>query len=103
MPAQTVLDMATLGSATALDWTGLGVLAPGHPADFIALDLSSPNLQPLHNPVSQLVYAASGLEVVLSMVEGRILYRNGCFSGLDYPHLLREMEKIRTWVLKACG
>jgi 5-methylthioadenosine/S-adenosylhomocysteine deaminase len=103
MPAQTVLDMATLGSAAALDWSGLGVLAPGHPADLIALDLSCPNLQPLHNPVSQLVYAASGLEVVLSMVDGRIIYRNGRFSGLDYPQLLREMKKIRAWVLKACA
>jgi 5-methylthioadenosine/S-adenosylhomocysteine deaminase len=103
MPAQTVLDMATLGSAAALDWTGLGLLAPGHPADLIALDLSSPNLQPFYNPASQLVYAASGFEVILSMVEGRILYRNGRFTGLDYPLLLREMEKIRAWTLRAYG
>jgi 5-methylthioadenosine/S-adenosylhomocysteine deaminase len=103
MPAQTVLDTATLGSAAALDWPGLGVLAPGCPADCIALDLSSPNLQPLYNPVSQAVYAASGFEVILSMVGGRVLYRNGRFAGIDYPLLLREMEKIRTWVLRARG
>ncbi|MDR2076976.1 MAG: amidohydrolase [Desulfovibrio sp.] len=103
MPAQTVLDMATLGSAAALGWTGLGRLAPGCPADLIALDLSSPNLQPLYNPASQLVYAASGFEVILSMVEGRILYQNGRFTGLDYPLLLREMEKIMAWVLRARG
>ncbi|MDR1359991.1 MAG: amidohydrolase [Deltaproteobacteria bacterium] len=101
MPARTVLDRATLGSAAALDWTGLGVLAPGRPADLIALDLSSPNLQPVYNPASQLVYAASGLEVVFSMVEGRVLYHNGRFSGLDYPLLLREMEKVKAWVLQA--
>jgi 5-methylthioadenosine/S-adenosylhomocysteine deaminase len=103
MPAQTVLDMATLGSAAALDWPDLGVLAPGRPADLIALDLSSPNLQPLYNPASQSVYAASGFEVILSMVEGRVLYLNGRFAELDYPLLLREMEKIRAWVLRARG
>ena len=103
MPAQTVLDMATLGSAAALDRPELGVLAPGRPADCIALDLSSPNMQPLYNPVSQSVYAASGFEVILSMVEGRVLYRNGCFADLDYPLLLREMEKLKAWVLRARG
>ncbi|MDR2161612.1 MAG: amidohydrolase [Desulfovibrio sp.] len=101
LPAQTVLDMATLGSAQALHWEDLGVLAPGRPADLIALDLSSPGLQPLYSPFSHLVYAASGLEVRLAVVEGRILYQDGHFFSLDYPALLKETDKIRSWVLRA--
>jgi Cytosine deaminase and related metal-dependent hydrolases len=99
-PAGTVLDMATLGSAAALSWPELGRLVPGAPADIIALDLSSPNLQPLYEPVSHLVYAASGHEVCFSMVAGEVLFHNGAFTRLDYQSLLGEAEKLKQWVLR---
>ena len=68
LPATRVLDMATLGGAAALHDARLGSLAPGKAADCVALDLASPNLQPLYNVVSQTVYAATGLETRLTMV-----------------------------------
>ena len=97
-PAATVLDMATLGSAAAIAWPELGKLTPGGPADVIALDLDSPNLQPMYSPVSHLVYAASGHEVKFSMVGGEVLYHDGAYTRLDYPALLEEAEKMRHWV-----
>ncbi|MDR2893441.1 MAG: amidohydrolase [Deltaproteobacteria bacterium] len=100
MPAQTVLNLATLGGAEALHWPGLGQLAQNGPADLIALDLNAPNLTPFNDPVSHLVYAASGHEVILSMVDGRVLYENGNFLSLDYPALIKEVEDIRIWLKK---
>ncbi len=102
-PAQTVLDMATRGSAAALHWDGLGTLTVGGPADLIALDLDAPNLQPLYNPVSHLVYAASGHEVCFSMVNGETLYHNGHFLQIDYPTVLDEIKKLQQWVLRKRG
>ncbi|MDR0339742.1 MAG: amidohydrolase [Desulfovibrio sp.] len=96
-PAQIVLDMATLGGAKALGLEGLGRITPGAPADMIALDLSSPNLQPLYRPVSHLVYAASGHEVMMTMVDGRPLYHNGQWLTIDYPLLLKEAAKLKKW------
>lgn len=98
-PADAVLDMATRGSAAALDWPELGRIIPGAPADLIALDLTAPNLQPMYNPVSHLVYAASGHEVRFSMVNGKMLYKDGDFYSLDYPLLLSEARKLKKWVL----
>ena len=97
-PAQTVFDMATLGGAAALNWPELGRLVPGAPADMVALDLDSPNWQPLYNPISHLVYAASGHEVRMTMVEGKIVYQDGTYHTLDYALLLREARKLRKWV-----
>lgn len=102
-PAQTVLDMATLGGAAALHWPGLGQLAPGCPADLTALDLAAPNLQPLYNPVSHLVYAATGHEVRLTMVAGEVLYQDGRFTRFDYPALLAHIRDVRRWVLGRLG
>lgn len=100
LPAQSVLDLATLGGAHAMQQPRLGRLALDAPADLIALDLNEPNLQPLYHPVSHIVYAATGMEVRLSMVGGEVLYNNGVFSRLDYPALLQEVADIRRWVLK---
>ena len=66
MPARAVLDMATRGGAAAMGGDG-GVLAVGRAADCIALDLSAPNMQPLFNAASHAVYAATGMEVALTM------------------------------------
>lgn len=103
LPAQTVLDMATVNGGKALCWPELGSLAPGGPADLTALDLRSPNLAPLADgasPASHLVYAATGHEVFLTMVDGKILYDNGSFTSMDYDGVLREAQEICNWLQK---
>lgn len=97
--AQEVLDMATLGGAAAFD-APLGRLEPGAAADFIALDLDSPNLRPMYNPVSHAVYAATGAEVRLTVVAGRILYQDGRFTTFDYEALCREIDAVRDFVVR---
>lgn len=99
LPAQAALDMATLGGAAAFGNARFGRIEPGAPADIIGLDLRAPNMQPLYNPVSQVVYAASGHECRLTMVAGEILYQDGKFSRFDYSALLREAAVLRAFVL----
>ncbi len=103
LPAQRVLDMATLGGAAALHRPGLGGLTVGGPADLTALDLTAPNLQPLYAPVSHLVYAATGMEVGLTMVGGEILYQDGVFTRFNYSDLCAAVRDVRDWVLRRAG
>ncbi|EPR30460.1 5-methylthioadenosine/S-adenosylhomocysteine deaminase [Alkalidesulfovibrio alkalitolerans DSM 16529] len=95
---KSVLDMATIGSAHALRLPGLGRIAAGFRADMCALDMSCPNLMPLHDPVSQAVYAATGGEVRLTMVNGRVLYMDGRFLALDHEALVEEARDVAAWV-----
>jgi 5-methylthioadenosine/S-adenosylhomocysteine deaminase len=100
LPAAKALEMATLGGARALGLEGrIGSLVPGKQADVIAVDLARPSLQPLYNPISQLVYAASGAEVTHSWVAGRCLLRERRLTTLDLDDLLARSaawaEKIR--------
>ena len=97
--AQEVLDMATLGGAAAFD-APLGRLEPGAAADFIALDLDCPNLRPMYNPVSHAVYAATGAEVRLTVVAGRILYQDGRCTTFDDEALCREIDAVRDCVVR---
>lgn len=98
--AQRSLDMATRGGAAALHDPTVGSLAPGMKADLCALSLTEPNMQPVHHIVSNIVYAASGMENRLTMVNGRILFREGDFLHFDYEALRGEMLSVRQWVAR---
>ena len=91
--AGAALDMATRDGAQALGWPELGRLEVGCPADLCALDLTRPHLQPNSDPVSDAVYAANGGEVVLTMVAGRVLFRDGVFLTMDYAGMRSEFTK----------
>ncbi len=106
LPAQSILDMATHHGARALMRTNdsarnmLVSLAVDCPADLIALSLKEAHMQPLYNPLSHLVYVATGMEVCLTMVAGETLYHEGQFTRFDYEELRKECEKMRAWVIK---
>jgi 5-methylthioadenosine/S-adenosylhomocysteine deaminase len=91
------IDMATRGGSDALHEPLIGTLEPGMKADFIALDLTTPNMQPVHNIVSNIVYAATGLENRLTVVDGQELYRDGKFLTCDYEALCAELQSIHGW------
>lgn len=98
-PAQRALDMATRGGSRALHDPYIGTLEPGMRADLIALDLSTPNMQPIHHLVSNIVYAATGLENKLTVVDGRILYLDGQWKTCDYESLRQELsDRVHTWM-----
>lgn len=98
--AQTVLDMATRNGACSMGQSDIGALTIGNQADIIALDLTQPNMLPMHNPVSQLVYATCGAEVHMTMVAGEILYLDGKYTRIDYPALIQSAKDVAKWVQK---
>ncbi len=99
-PAQLALDLATRGGSAALHEPCIGTLEPGMKADFIALDLRAPNMQPVHSIVSNIVYASTGAENRLTVVDGRELYRDGKWLTCDYAALCEEMKQVCTWAKK---
>ncbi len=89
-PAEA-LRMATVNGGKALG-RHTGVIAPGYLADIILLDFTRPNLLPCHDVVENVVYAANGSEVCLTMARGKILYENGTFTTLDLDKIRYEVE-----------
>lgn len=58
LPAARALEAATLGGARALGLDArIGSIEVGKEADLAAFDLSTPETQPIYDPVSHLVYA----------------------------------------------
>ncbi|MCF0151078.1 MAG: amidohydrolase [Firmicutes bacterium] len=81
--ADQVLDMATVSGAKALGRPDTGMLCEGMKADIIALDMDRFHLKPAGDIANLLVYSAQASDVVMTMVEGNVLYDNGCFTTID--------------------
>ena len=94
VPAAQGLEMVWANGALALGLGNVGKLAEGFLADLVLIDLSHPNLQPSNDPITALAYAASGHEVALTMVGGKILYENGTYPTIDAARVYEEVEKI---------
>ena len=93
--AYQVLKMATLGGAAAL---GLeketGSLEMGKKADIIVVDLESPHLCPLFDPVSTLVYSAGGSDVKDVVVNGVPLMKERALCSLDQDEIMAKVIEI---------
>lgn len=88
--ADQVLAMATVGGARAMGLRDCDTLSRGKKADLIVLDLSRPNMQPVNNITKNLVYSGSKENVILTMVNGKILYENGSFDIGEEPEKIYE-------------
>ena len=94
LPAQTVLDFATINGAKTLDIQNeIGSVEVGKKADIIVLDFNKPHLTPCHDFVSHLVYAANGSDVCTTIVDGKPLMIDREFLTLDKEKVLDEAEK----------
>ena len=95
MSASATLHAATLGGARVLDVDRLiGSLEPGKKADCIVLDLDQPHLTPIYHPVSHLVYAARGSDVIHSVINGRVVMRDRRLLTLDEAAILARAAEI---------
>lgn len=94
-PATEALLAATLGGARALGMEQeFGSIEAGKSADLCAIDLSAARTQPVFNPVSQVVYAASAQQVSHVWVAGKPVLDNGELLTID-EHALRA--RVREW------
>ena len=91
LPAVDLLRMATSEAARALRVDHLvGSLEVGMRADIIAVRKNAPHLQPWHDTVANLVYAARGSDVVAVFLDGEQLVRDGEIVRLDRERVLAE-------------
>jgi 5-methylthioadenosine/S-adenosylhomocysteine deaminase len=95
LPAHAVLRMATLNGARALGMGDeTGSLVAGKWADIAAVDLGTLETQPLYEPVSQLVYAATRSQVTDVWVAGQQLLKNRALTQIETGDLI---QRAHSW------
>jgi cytosine/adenosine deaminase-related metal-dependent hydrolase len=93
--ADDVLFAATLGGARALGLDGqTGALSEGLQADLAVVGLGGAHQLPSHHPTHALVFASSGRDVMMTVVAGREVFRDGRVTGVDEAYLGARMKEI---------
>ena len=92
MPAELMLKMATINATYPLMLNNkVGKIETGYKADLIRISIKDINFQPNNNYISNMVYSARPDNVVMTMVNGEILYENGEFANfIDVEKIIAE-------------
>ena len=98
VPALDVLRMATFEGARAFGFANKGLIQEGWVADLVLVDLDQPHYVGVNeeNLVGYIVYAGSSADVKGTMVNGKWLYRDGAYPGLDKEEIVRRAREART-------
>ncbi len=95
IPAYEVLKMATINGAYAMGLKDADTLDVGKLADLIMIDLYRPSMQPINNIINNLVYSGEKDCVKLTMINGKILYRDGKFYvGEDIKDIYKKVQLL---------
>ena len=88
------LWFATMGSAQALGLDAqIGSLEAGKKADLILVHLERPHLAPFYGDAASLVYYARAADVVMSIVDGRVIMEDRRVVGLDETDMLAKARR----------
>ncbi|MFW6047400.1 MAG: amidohydrolase [Candidatus Woesearchaeota archaeon] len=97
MPSDDILKMATINGAKALGINSLGKIKKGYKADIIAIDLDDVNLRPINNIKNSIVYSANPSNIYMTMINGKILYRDNKFyiNKKEKEVIFKIQEKLK--------
>ena len=94
MTAREVLEIATRGGAQVLGRDDIGVLAPGMAADLATVRLDEIGMAgALHDPLAALFFCHVP-RVAHSIVNGRVVVRDGQLATLDLPRLIERHNAL---------
>lgn len=95
MDPRYVLKVATRNGALSQSRPDTGLLAEGMCADLIVLDMDVPWMSPVTQTERNIVYSAQGSDVVLTMVDGKVLYRDGEYLTIDVERAMYDTQRAR--------
>jgi len=95
LPASQMLAAATTRGAQCLGLEeGIGVLREGGQADLVVVGLNGVHQLPVYDPLTTLIFASSGRDVVLTIIAGREVYRDQRVLGVDEERLRARLNEI---------
>ena len=104
LSAAQVLRMATIDGARALGLENeIGSLEVGKRADVIVVDLNQLHSSPKQDVISSLVYSAQPADVRATIIDGRIVMRDGKLSALNEGDVIVDANREASALAKRAG
>ncbi len=91
-PREALL-MATRNGAISQVRNDTGLVKEGFKADLILLKKNSPNMQPVHDMVNNIVLSATDSDIYMTLVDGECVYRDGEFPTIDMDDVIKGTNR----------
>ena len=92
--AADMIALATKNGAMAQQRTDCGKVEVGYRADLVLIDRNAVHNIPSYDDYAMLAYSAERQDVIFTMADGRILYRNGEYTLIDEERLRFECREV---------
>ena len=92
--AREIFPLATKNGALAQGRSDCGEIKVGYKADAVLLDLDSVNNIPSYGYYTTVAYSAKSSDVLMTMVDGKVLYENGEYKTIDIEKLKFEAKDV---------
>jgi 5-methylthioadenosine/S-adenosylhomocysteine deaminase len=100
LPAERVLEMATIDGARALCWENeIGSIETGKKADLAIVDFNKPHLRPVYNETSHLVYATKAADVETVLINGKIVMENRKLATVNAEKIMKAADRAKNDLL----
>jgi 5-methylthioadenosine/S-adenosylhomocysteine deaminase len=104
LTAADAVWMATREGARALGQDHeLGSIEPGKAADLIVINTSGLHQRPAADPYATIVYTSRPSDVRATIIDGRIVYRDGALSWADHAQIIAEANAARAELRSRAG
>lgn len=94
VPSAAFIEMLTQNGAKMQGRADCGKLAAGARADLVMLDFDMVHVMPVYDYCDAFLYSANSSNVVMTMVDGKILYENGEYRTIDIEKMKYRFRKI---------
>ena len=92
---ETIIAMATVNGALAQGRTDCGKIREGFRADLILMDMEAIHNVPCYHLENAVAYSLHSSDVLMTMVDGRILFENGEYTSIDIEQLRFEFDRMQ--------
>jgi len=100
---EQALYVATRAGALSQGRTDSGCIRVGNRADLCVLNTDTPQCTPQIQPACNVVYAVQGGDVVLTMVNGKVLYQDGAYSTIDIERVKANVQRHTDTIRSSLG
>lgn len=95
MKTEDILPIVTANGAKAQGRKNCGKLEVGAQADLFIMDLQKAHMRPVYDLPANVFFSGQSADVVLTMVDGKVVYRDGIAPGIDLERVFFEVDRIK--------
>ena len=99
VPAREVIRAATAGGYISQGREGYTSICEGMTADLVLIKCDRPGVSIVEDAVSTIAYATDRNDVIMTMVDGRILFENGEYNTIDIEKLSHDYKSARSKII----